>query len=175
MTADRDRLANRASGDALVPILAAVVDALAGLPCPQNQMLGRLSGLTVGQIDVALARGVAAGRLRRDVRRRSRRLVVLDGAGKAVSATAYSRSGGGSLPAARCELAKVAARAAGGNPVEDGAPLVTARPSHDDAPRTNNLRCPRCNLPPDHGECRHGWNGATTRAERRAIAMAAAA
>lgn len=34
-------------------------------------------------------------------------------------------------------------------------------------------RCPFCELPPGHADCRHGWNGLTTRAQRRAIAAAA--
>lgn len=176
MGAERDRLANRTSGDALVPILTAVIGALDGVSCPQNQMLGRLTGLTVGQIDTALARGIATGKLRRDMRhRRSRRLVVLGDGGKAVAATGYSMAGCKPLSAEAFERAKAAARAAGGNPADDGGVPVMADARPDEAPRVNNLRCPRCNLPPDHGECRHGWNGATTRLERRAIAMEAAA
>lgn len=45
-------------------------------------------------------------------------------------------------------------------------------PVRDDL-RVVRTRCPRCNLPPDHSECRHRWNGATTAAERRAIAAEA--
>lgn len=36
--------------------------------------------------------------------------------------------------------------------------------------RVERDRCPRCELPPHHAECRHGWNGLTTRQQRRAIA-----
>lgn len=176
MTApDRDRLANRVSGDALVPILAAVIGALDGVPCPQNYLLGRLSGLTVSQIDTALARGIATGKLRRDVRKRSRRLVVMGADGDARLATGWSRAGGNRLLPAVGERAKAAARAAGGVPADDGGHVPIPARSFDDVPRVNRTRCPRCNLPPDHIECRHGWNGITTRMERRAIAMEAAA
>jgi len=171
VTALRDHLCNRASGDALVPILSAVLTALDCLPCPQNQMLGRMAGLTVSQIDLALARGIATGKLRRDMRRRARRLVVLDEGGKVVAATDYSRSGGGSLPSVFWERAKAAARAAGGNPLDDGINKPIAQRAVEAAqPRVNTVRCPFCNLPPDHGECRHGWNGLTTITQRRAIA-----
>lgn len=176
MAFDRNLLANRTSGDLLWPILAAAIGALDGIACPQNQMLARMTGLTVGQIDTALARGIGMGRLRRDMRhRRSRRLVVLDEGGEAVAATGYSMAGCKILSAETFERAKDAVRAAGGNPADDGGLPVTADAHPDDTPRVNNLRCPRCNLPPNHVDCRHGWNGATTRLERRAIAMEAAA
>lgn len=31
-------------------------------------------------------------------------------------------------------------------------------------------RCPMCEMPPHHAECRHGWNGLTTLRQRRDIA-----
>lgn len=36
-------------------------------------------------------------------------------------------------------------------------------------------RCPSCNLPPHHAECRHGWDGETTRAMRVRSGLVAAA
>lgn len=164
------RLADRASSDGLVPILAAVLTALDCLPCPANQMLSRMTGLTLSQIDSALARGVATGALRRDVRKRSRRLAVLDTAGKVVAATDFSRSGGSPLASVFWERAKDASRAVGGKPTDNGAIKPVAQRAAEAAlVHVNTVRCPFCNLPPEHAECRHGWNGLTTRVQRRAI------
>lgn len=164
-------LAEREYGDLLVPVLAAALAALDGYPCPQNQTLGRLTGLSVSQIDVAIARGIATGKLQREMRRRARRFIVLGDEGQTVAASGFSRPGGGPIPHAVIAKATAAAIAAGGPATgEEAAPRKKA----DGAPRAGRERCPMCNLPPNHAECRHGWDGSTTRAMRRDIAAAVA-
>ncbi len=49
-----------------------------------------------------------------------------------------------------------------------GAPLVPNGPPVP-ALAPVRTRCPHCNLPPLHAECRHGWNGQTRAVERRDI------
>lgn len=143
--------------------LVAVLVVLNGMPCPSNVWLARALGLQAGQLDHALSRAIGQGRVAREVRRRSRRLSVIDAEGRTVAATAWSRSGGNRISDEICAAAEAAARAAW--PREDAGvaePKAALR-----APV--NLRCPLCNLPPDHAECAHGWNGQTTRRERRSI------
>ena len=41
------------------------------------------------------------------------------------------------------------------------------------APAAPRTRCPFCEMPPGHALCRHGWNGTTTRGQRRMIAEGA--
>jgi hypothetical protein len=43
------------------------------------------------------------------------------------------------------------------------------------APAPIRTRCPKCNLPPHHADCRHGWDGAMTRTMRRDAEAHAAA
>jgi hypothetical protein len=38
------------------------------------------------------------------------------------------------------------------------------------APAPSAVRCPFCEMPPGHALCRHGWDGMTTRGQRRMIA-----
>lgn len=38
-------------------------------------------------------------------------------------------------------------------------------------PAAVRTRCPFCEMPPGHADCRHGWDGATTHVQRRAMAM----
>lgn len=49
---------------------------------------------------------------------------------------------------------------------------VSKSPPVPEELRVVRTRCPFCELPPDHSECRHRWNGATTATQRRAIAAA---
>lgn len=74
-----------------------------------------------------------------------------------------------------------AARRAGVPPVNP-APVVrrygqaAVAEAHHSAPAApNRTRCPSCNLPPHHAECRHGWDGETTRAMRVRSGLVAAA
>lgn len=52
-------------------------------------------------------------------------------------------------------------------------PVPPGPPVREEA-KVWRTRCPFCNLPPDHAECRHGWNGLTTHSQRRAIGAEAA-
>ncbi|MFN7028411.1 MAG: hypothetical protein ACK4PC_03500 [Sphingopyxis sp.] len=51
--------------------------------------------------------------------------------------------------------------------------LVMPGPPVREELRVVRDRCPFCNLPPQHGACRHGWDGQTTRAQRRDAAIMA--
>lgn len=52
-------------------------------------------------------------------------------------------------------------------------PVPPGPPVREEA-KVCRTRCPFCNMPPDHAECRHGWNGLTTWVQRRAIGAEAA-
>lgn len=148
----------------IAPLVAALV-ALDGVPCPSNAALARLLDLSAGQLDHALARAIGQGRVVREMRARSRRLSVPGADGRVIAATGWSRAGGNIVPAQLRDAAAMAARAA----ASGSAAAKSARAPAPPPPRAVNLRCPLCNLPPDHADCRHGWNGQTIRAERRAI------
>lgn len=52
--------------------------------------------------------------------------------------------------------------------------VAPARAVREDA-RVVRTRCPMCEMPPGHPDCRHGWDGASTRAMRRDARLAVAA
>lgn len=168
--------ASRAYADRWQAPLLAALTVLDGQACPSNQILAALLGITAGQMDFALARAIRAGRLRREERHRSRRLIVVGEDGRDLAATNWSRAGGSMIEHRMRDAAVVAALAA----VDDGAwprvAVIEDRAADEaaiEARRVVRTRCPFCNMPPAHADCRHGWDGLTTAAARRAIAVEA--
>lgn len=51
---------------------------------------------------------------------------------------------------------------------------VAKSPPVPEGQRVERTRCPLCELPPHHAECRHGWDGAMTAATRQQTEAAVA-
>lgn len=133
-----------------------------GRPCPSNDALGRALGIPNGAMPHLIASLINESIVVSQTRAASgcvsggvaRKLAASDGSWS----TSWSGAGGQAVTAA--ELAAWTPPA-----VAECTSILVRR-----EPAPVRTRCPRCNLPPLHAECRHGWNGQTTAHERRDIA-----
>ena len=125
---------------------------------PPNAAIAKALGMGPGVVHSALNNLAATGRIkvhRWGSTRKGHRQFEIDGRMTALS----PRSG----TAAAAPPRVVPNIVAGGEPKRPVQPVLPRRLP----------RCPYCEMPAGHHLCRHGWNGITTRAGRRIIAIAA--
>lgn len=125
---------------------------------PTNKDIAAQLGLGRGAVQSSLNNLAAIGRIkihRTGESHDGTRQVEIDGKFSAASPRT-------STPAPRRERA-VPVVVAGMDPPRPDQPIVAHRLA----------RCPRCEMPAGHHLCSHGWNGQTTRGQRRMIAEAA--
>lgn len=140
-------------------VMALLADAArAGAAVPSNAAIAGQLGMTSATVHSALNNLAAAGRIvihRSGTSHSGNRQFEIDG-----HRTAWSPRSGTPAPPQPRSVPNIIA---GGEPKRPDQPIVARRLP----------RCPYCELPAGHHLCRHGWNGMTTRAARRAIAFAA--
>ena len=154
-TSGDERDASRA---AEVAALLAIVAAHEGQPCPTNSAMAAAIHVTPFRIETLLSQAIAGGQLVRDWEGRARRLIVV----ATGAATGFATIAGRSLEQ-RDSILYAARRVAD----------IEAQRAEEDARRVIRDRCPFCEMPPGDAGCRHGWDGRTTRGQRRDMAIAA--
>lgn len=140
-------------------VLALLTDvARTGGVVPTNKEIAAQLGLGRGAVQSSLNNLASIGRIiihRTGCSHDGTRQVEIDG----MLSAASPRSGVASTSRSRAVPAVIA----GMDPPRPNQPVVARRLP----------RCPMCELPAGHHLCGHGWNGLTTRAQRRMIATAA--
>lgn len=140
-------------------VLALLTEAAqTGGAVPTNKEIAAMLGLGRGAVQSSLNNLASIGRIkihRTGGSHDGTRQVEIDGMRSAASPRSPA-------PVARGERA-VPNVIAGMDPPRPNQPIVARRLP----------RCPMCELPAGHHLCRHGWNGQTTRGQRRMIATAA--
>lgn len=129
-----------------------------GAVVPPNAAIAKTLGMSPGMVHSALNNLSATGRItvhRMGTTRGGQRQFEIEG-----KRSAWSPRSGAVTPAPPRVVPNIIA---GGEPKRPNQPVIAKRLP----------RCPFCELPAGHHLCGHGWNGITTRAQRRMIATAA--
>lgn len=143
-----------ASRAAQIALLIDFIERHAGQPCPSNRQIAAALHLTMGRVDTLLSQAVFRGQVVRTTEDNRRTLIVV-------------ASGAATLPSA--QYAGTAPRDTPAVPMIDRAAIERQL----DELRVVRDRCPCCEMPPGHALCAHGWDGRTTKAQRRDMALSA--
>ncbi len=136
-----------------IALLVALIEDHAGRSCPSNRQIAAALHLTLGRVDTLLSQAAYSGDIIR-VTEENRRTLIVVATGKA---TLPSEPPSGQ-PRAQFDV-----------PTKDRAGIERQL----DELRVVRDRCPRCEMPPGHALCAHGWDGRTTSAQRRDMAFSA--